>query len=221
MANYITVDYFKERNPTVDVGQYPDATISGMITTASRWIDNILNYSLSVENITGETQDGYVDSDYNLVIFPRKRPVETVTSIVLVKGTSTITLTLTNDGGTEKFIIPTSKDRIIYPDRELSLATVSVVGSFFYLRENFYNDYHRRYFTRINYRAGYTAIPEDIQDATSLLVKEYISRGMNISGATRISQGGISMSFESRKGESDNVLDAKNIINRYKRNTPF
>ena len=213
MANYITVDYFKLNNPTVDVSQYSDTTISGMIAVASKWVDSYLDYSLHSETVVNEKSSGYINSDVDLVIFPRKRPVISVSSIQIVKGNDIITLSLT-DGSSNRYDIPSTNDRISYPDSQLSVTSVSTIGSFSNIR-------HVGFYSLITYRAGYDSIPLDIQDAVSLHVKDQIARGMNVTGATRIQQGGISMSFESRKGESDNIADARSNLNKYRRLTPY
>lgn len=217
---YISVDYFKQRNPTLDLSQYSDTTLSGMIETASTQVDNYLNYTLELEDIVSEKIEGFVDGDSNLKIYPLKRPINTVSAISLVKGTDVIDLTLQDNLGVLKYDIPTTKEVIVYPDNEIAFNSVSIIDSFFSLRNT-------KFFTRISYNAGYQTIPQDIQDATSLFVKEQVARGFNITGATSIRQGGISMSYGSRSGsdnkvaDSDNVADAKSLLVKYKRVTPF
>ena len=53
-CNYITTTEFANYNPELDLSNYTDATISGMITRASAYMDNYLQYSLVTEAITGE-----------------------------------------------------------------------------------------------------------------------------------------------------------------------
>lgn len=217
MANYITVDYFKQRNPSLDLSLYTDTTISGMILSASSMVNNYLNVdSLAIEDIVNEKSEGYVDNDHSLTIFTRRRPIISVNSISLVKGNDQINLSI-SDGDSPKYDIPATKDYIAYPDHELAITSVSIINSFLDLRSV-------KFFTVTSYRAGYETIPSDIQEATSLFAKEQVARNMNTTGASRIRQGGIDISYNdsSRSGsDSDNVRDAKSILDRYKRVTPF
>ena len=213
-ANYITVQSFKDYNPGIDTSQYTDTTISGMITQASSWVDNYLGYSLPSETIVNEITNGYVTSDGDLAIFTKKMPIISVEAIDIIKGTDTITLTLTDTGGATRYNIPDSKNRILYPGSELAYSGSSVVTTFFQLKGT-------DFFTRTDYTAGYTTVPSGIVDAVTLLVKDIITRNLNPSGATRLTQGAITYAFEEKTGESDNVKDAKAILNNYTRMAMF
>lgn len=212
--NYITVDYLKQRNPTIDTSLYSDTTLSGMIGSASAWVDSFLGYTLQIEVISAEKADGIVDSDGNLVIYPRKRPIVSISSITLVKGVDAISLDLT-DGTNNKYDIPTTADRILYPNRSLAFNSVTFIRSLYQLRES-------NFFSKLDYIAGYQSeIPLDIQEAVMLMTRDQIARSMNITGAESISQGGISISYGGNsQGRSDNQRDAETILHTYKRLTP-
>jgi hypothetical protein len=216
MSNLISVDYVRDNNPTVDFSQYSDATISGMISSASRQVELFIEYDPIVADVTNEESDGLIDSDFNLVVYPRKLPIQSVSAISLVKGQDVITLTIVDGNGNNKFNIPTSKTNILYPNRELAFDSVSIVDSFASLRGD-------RFFTRISYRAGYTTIPEDMKFATNLYVVDRVMRGINPGGAESIRQGGITIKYptssKSTQGDSDNIMDAKSILMHYKRVT--
>lgn len=208
--NYISNTQFKDFNPEVDVTLYSDTTLSGMITRASAAIDDYLGYSLLRESVTDEKCQGMVDADNNLVIFTKKRPVNSVSSVKIVKGTYSGTVGLTS-GGEATYDIPVTQDRIVFPGADVTLETVSIIDWGALRTTNFY--------TEVSYNAGYYGyeIPQPIQDACQLWTMDIIARKQNISGATSIRQGGIAMTFESRKGESDLIVDAKALLAPYRR----
>jgi hypothetical protein len=208
--NYISNTQFTDYNPEIDVSLYTSATLSGMITRASAAIDDYLGYSLLAEDITGEKATGLIDSSNNMVIYTRKRPINSVSSVQIVKGTYSGTIDLLS-GSTPKYDIPSTKDRIIFPGQDITMSTVSIIEWGALKNTN--------WFTLVSYNAGYQGynIPVPIQDATQLWTMDIIMRKQNPGGATRIQQGGISISYESREGESDLIKDAKALLAPYKR----
>jgi len=216
MANYIDVTEIASYNPNLDTSLYTTTTLSGLITRASTWIDNYLNYTLPLETITLEKQEGRVDSDGNLVIFTQKIPIVSVEAINIVKGTQTVALSLL-DGTTPRYdILNTArKSQIIFPNNQLALSGASRIRTFYDLRGI-------RFYTTVSYTAGYQTIPEDIKQATLLLVTDMIASNINSIGASSVSQGGVSYTFaQNSGGDSDKVQDAKQILNNYKRWTGF
>lgn len=213
-ANYISVNELHTYAPEVYTsisGTYSETTLSGMIGRASAMVDSYLGYTLPVEVLT-EKIEGMVDSDGNLVVYTRKRPIAAVSAISIKKGNDEINLTL-EDAGQQKYDIPEPKVRIVYPNAELSTSSVSTIANFYELRTT-------PFFTETTYTAGFETIPDDIKEATTLFVREILSRRSNTVGASRISQGGISISYESRGGtKSDLVSDAENILSPYRRLT--
>lgn len=213
-ANYISVNELHTYAPEVYTsisGTYTETTLSGMIGRASAMVDSYLGYTLPVEVLT-EKIEGMVDSDGNLVVYTRKRPITAVSAISIKKGNDEINLTL-GDAGQQKYDIPEPKVRIVYPNAELSASSVSTIANFYELRTT-------SFFTETTYTAGFETIPDDIKEATTLFVREILSRRSNTVGASRISQGGISISYESRGGtKSDLVSDAENILSPYRRLT--
>ncbi len=209
--NYISNDQFKKYNPEVDVTLYADTTLSGMITRASVAIDNFLGYTLEKEDITLEKLSGMIDSDNNLVIYPKKRPVNSLSAVNIVKGTYSASINLTDGAGNNKYDIPDAQDRIVFPGFDITVQTVSIIDWGALRTTNFW--------ITVSYNAGYNGneIPAPIQDATQLWTMDILGRRRNIAGATKIQQGGISMSFESRSGESDLIKDAKSLLRPYQR----
>lgn len=192
--NYISVTEFTERNPAADVSRYSSATLSGIISKASRDVDELLGYPLLVGDYANELHEGGIDPDGNLVVLCERRPVVTVSGCFLVKGTDEITLDLL-DGTTPRYQVEDDY-RFVFPNGEFTYQAASTVRSLFSLKGT-------QFFVRISYKAGYEAseIPSWGKDATELLVLHRLARGMNLAGATRVQQGGISLSFsEKREG---------------------
>ena len=208
--NYISNQQFADFSPEVDTTLYNSATISGMITRASAAMDDYIGYSLLREDITDEKCQGMVDADNNLVVYTRKRPINSVSSVEIVKGTYSGALTLTS-GGKATYDIPVTRDRVVFPGADATLQTVSIIDWGALRTTNFY--------TEVSYNAGYYGyeIPQPVQDACQLWVMDIIARKQNPSGATSIKQGGIAMSFAQRSGESDLIKDAHALLAPYRR----
>lgn len=208
--NYISTTQFEAYNPEVDVSLYTDATLSGFITRAAAAMDDYVGYSFNRENITNEKCQGAIDSDNNLVIYTRKRPINSVSEVKIVKGTYSGTLTLTS-GGDNTYDIPVTKDRIVFPGTDITLQTVSVIDWSALRTTNFY--------TEVSYNAGYYGyeIPDVVQHACQLWTMDLILRKQNLTGATSIRQGGIAITYGQRTGESDLIKDAKALLAKYRR----
>ena len=194
-----------------------DPTISGMISRASAQIDNYLQYSLTVEDIVGETGEAIVSSNGNLMIFTRKFPVQTVSAIQLKLGTVHLDLTMTDAAGNPRYDVPSRGRSILYPFQEISMTGVFSIRNFYQLRD-------REIYAKVNYRAGYTTIPDDLKDACNLWTKDIFIRQANPMDLSSVNQGGISMAFRSRGGDLDNgdstwVKQAKSILQSYRKFT--
>ena len=200
--NYISVNELKTLYPSVNYNQYSDASLDTLISYASSKVDDYVEYSFDLETITDEVSKAFVDSDSSLIIFPRKRPINSLTSVALTKGSVDVNISLTNSQQENIYTIPTTKDRIIFPIADITLQSVNMLD-FGVLRTV-------EFFSKITYNAGYQTIPNEVKEATSLFVLDMIGKGINIVGATSISQGGISMSFSN--GENKLVKEAKELL---------
>jgi len=198
----------------LDIDSSFNTQINDWIAAAEKQVNNYLGYTTASgimrEVITDEKAISHVDADSNLMIFPRKTPIISVEGIDLVKGTSTISLTLTDSDGDTRYNIPTSADYILYPEAEFSLSSTSIITSFTELRGT-------KFFTQLDYTAGYTTIPADIRQATVNLVADIIMRHANKEGLESIRQGGISKSwFQRNEGKSDFYQDAITLLKPYR-----
>lgn len=212
-TNFISVEEFKTSAPDIDLSRYPDTTISGMINRATARAESYINYSLPYEVVANEKSESYVDADMDLVIFTQKRPVRTVVSVSLVKAQFSADLTLTS-GSDNIYDITKSGDRIVIPGSTVALNTVSLID-FNALRGT-------KFFTNISYGAGFYMYdrPADIIFAICLLTREELSRTYNPTGASRITQGAVTIEYSNTgrtDGKSDLVVDAENVLRDYKR----
>jgi hypothetical protein len=204
-ASYLSVDEFKDWNPETDFSDYAVTTLSGMITRASAWVDDYLGYSLKVEDIEDELAEATVTTDGDLMIFPRKIPIISVSKIGLKLGQYDTSLEIEDENGTY-YDIPEPRHYILYPFQQLQLTGKVALKNLLQVRT-------RLYFTQISYRAGYETIPDVIKDVVNLVAKDIFMRQVNPMGLGNVSQGGISMSYQT--GESDLVKRAKELLEPY------
>lgn len=209
--NLLTVTEFGQFCPEVDTTRYNEATISGYISAASKVVSDYLEYSPLQETITDEVKTGLITSEGDLLIFPTKLPLVTVSSIAIFKGTTSVALNL-QVNGTDKFNVSSSKTNIRYPWSEMALTGVPIFTDFYSLR-------HTQFFTKITYVGGWLSsdLPQTIKVSTSLIIKDMLSGQYNPTGATRFSQGAVSFGFSAgNKGMSPNMETALRLLNPYR-----
>lgn len=198
----------------IDVVSAFESQVETWIGAAEKRVNNYLGYvtasGLWNEVITEELNDARIDGDGNLVIHPRKRPINSVSGISLRKGSETTALTLTDGDSNNKYVIPVQGDVIVYPSFELT-----TTGAFSIT--NFNEVKYSRWYTDLDYTAGYTTIPADITHATTLIAADIFMRHANKEGLTALTQGRITKRWREREdGKSDLILDAENILNHYR-----
>lgn len=213
-VNLITTADFQAYAPEVDISQYTEPTLSGMISQASAMVSDYLDYSPVLETITDESKKGMVTTDGDLLIFPNKLPVQSVSSIGVYKGTTTVSITLTDSAGNNRYNIDYTKRNVRVPWGEVAITGNPVFNNFFQLRG-------LEFYTKMTYQGGwaYSELPRAIKQATILYVRDIISRKYNPQGASRISQGAITIEFAQRKdgSTSDLVSDAQKLLQTYRR----
>ncbi|HLA88477.1 MAG TPA: hypothetical protein VJL10_10670 [Anaerolineales bacterium] len=200
----------------VDIDASFESQIDTWISTAEEIVNEYTGFTtasgLWSESITGEISEARVDGDLNLVIHPRKRPINSVSQIQIIKGTSSLTLELTNSSGDTRYTIPDPDWVIIYPNRELTISNTANIFIHSFSEVKF-----TRCFTKLNYIAGYTSIPRPVKHATTLITADIFMRQANKEGLSAITQGRVSKRWaERRDGKSDFTLDAEEILNHYK-----
>jgi len=206
--NFITNDEFRALAPDVDLSAYSETTISGFINSATNQAEGYLGYTLPFEQVE-ETIEAYVDADSDLVIFPTKKPIQTFNSLSITKGSFTANVNLTS-GTQNLYNISNAKDRVTIPGSTITLSSVNIID-FTGLRNT-------KFFVKINYGGGYYMYdrPQDIIEAIVLFSRDKFSRTANPYGASRMSQGSVSIDYAQRKGKSDLVTDAESILLGYK-----
>lgn len=190
--------------------------IDDWISAAEVYVNNYTGWTtasgLHNESISGELLDARIDGDLNLVVYPRKRPINSISSLQIWKGTTSITLDLTDSDGNTRYIKPVQNNCIVYPSYELSISSGAYsISSFAELK-------YSRYYTKMSYIAGYTTIPKDIQLATTMIAADYFMRQANKEGLISVTQGRVTKRWGARRedGKSPFLVDAENILQRYK-----
>ena len=210
-TNIITVSEFGQFAPEVDTARFDSPTISGVISQASSIVSDILDYTPLAETLTVDLK-GTITSKGDLVIFPPKVPVQSVTGINIIRGTTNLSMTL-QAGGIDVFNIDFNKRKILYPYEQVLLQGNMIVNNFFMLR-------NYDFILRLAYRGGFevSELPPIIKRATVLIVKDIFNDQQNSAGASRITQGGITLQYSStRGGESEFVKEAKRLLAPYVR----
>jgi len=200
----------------LDIDSSFSLQVETWIAAAEQYVNNYLGYTTASgvlrEQITGEKAYAYVDTEGNLMVFPEKTPIVSISTLSLVKGTDSLTLTLIDSDGTAKYNIPTNGKYMLYPGEELSLSGSSIISSFSDIK-------FTKFFTNLNYIAGYSQVPYPIRQATINIASDFIMRHSNKEALEGITQGRISKRWFSRlgdRGQSDFIQDAKELLRPYR-----
>lgn len=190
--------------------------IDTWISAAERRVNQFTGYTTAsgmlMEQITSEFTETRVDGDLNLVIFPRKYPIDSISKLNIRKGSYSVTLSLVNSLGVNRYAIPEPKQMIVYPNYEITQTATSAL----FIR-NFVDIKFSRFFCELDYIAGYAEIPEDVQYATTLIAADIFMRQANKEGLVSVTQGRISKRWSERKdGKSDLIVDAETMLANYK-----
>lgn len=209
--NLITIEEFNKYAPEIDLSRYDSPTISGFISMASEKVADYLEYDPIASNVVDETKTARITSEGDLLIFPNKLPVQSLSSLSLIKGTTEIVVSLT-DGTNNRY-------NIDYTRRNIRVAGNNMVVTGYPVIPNFYALRGLQFYTKISYRAGYepSQLPQIMKLATVLFAKDILSGTTNTTGARRIRQGGIELEYFDKNGESDLVTDAQRLLSQYRR----
>ena len=209
--NLVTVAEIGQFAPEIDTSRYDAPTVSGFITSASKIVADFLEYTPLAETIVNELKKGMITNEGDLLIFPAKIPVASVTAISLVKGSETVDLTL-QSGGVDRF-------NIDYTGRNVRLPYGEFISSGSVILTDLYSLRNTHFYTKMTYRGGWepSALPGSIKHATILIVKDLMSGQYNAMGASRISQGSLSFDFRTSKGASTLNQQADRMLNPYRR----
>lgn len=212
--NIITVGEFTQFAPEVDLSQYDQPTISGMIGQASQAITDILLYSPYAEDIVDEVRKGIVRSNGDLIIYPSKLPIATISGVSIARGATTLTVNI-NSGTTPRYNIDFNRRKVTFPWQEMLLQGTAVFTNFYALRGS-------DFYTKLTYRGGWepSALPQTIKQACVLLVRDLLTPRYNQMGASRIQQGSLSFSYSAGSNSQEQskfYKDAKRLLAPYVR----
>lgn len=154
---------------------------------------NVKGFDFAVE--VNEEDRARINSDGELMIITRRRPIVTVSGVVIKKGQFTTTLTIA-DGATQLYDVPQPGNLFIYPNRYLAGTGTMLIGA----SNNLVSLRGSDAFTQITYSAGYSTFPYDLQLACSLFVRDVLAKQYNPMGALDVSQGNYSVQFGPRAG---------------------
>lgn len=210
--NLLTVTELGQYAPEVDTSRFDSPTLSGIISQASKGVADYLEFTPYAETITNEIARGLITTEGDLIIFPQKVPIQTVTAIAITKGTVTVTLNL-QTAGVNRYNIDYAKRHVRYPYNEISIQGEIVFNNFLELRGT-------HFYTQISYRGGWevSELPATVKQAAVLFVKDILSSQYNQMGASSLRQGAVSFTFgDSQTAESKFLKDARRLLNPYRR----
>ena len=198
----------------VDIDASFSSQIDTWISSSEVSVNNFLGYTTASgiwnESVVDEKSESRVDGDLNLVLHPRKRPINSVSAISIIRGSESTSLDLTDADGNSRYIIPASDRVIIYPSSEMSSTGTITLTSFSNIKFS-------RYFTKISYIGGYTSVPEPIKLATTLYLADTFMRQANKEGLASVTQGRLTKRWsETKDGESGFIKSAKQLLMPYR-----
>lgn len=202
----VTLADFLANAPDVDISRYTTATVSGMLSGAQQRAEDYLGYTLARETLT-QKLEGIITNNGDLVVFPNKRPINSVSSAMIVKGSFNASLALSS-GDVYYYDIPEPLDRIVFDGTNLQGTRASYI-SFSQLRG-------ATFYVNLTFNAGYDTLPGTISEAIYLYARDSLTRSLNSTGATSISQGALSISYSQRHGKSELVQDAESLLSDYR-----
>lgn len=206
--NLITQSELESYAPDLDLSQYSSATISGMISRASERVRKYCNVEGFFKMaVTAERDKALINPQGELVISFRRRPVVAadVSAIRLVTVDVNQELEL-ESGGSSIFFIPNPGTYMIYPSNYLIAHGTGLIS--FENADLFYE---------VDYTGGYATdvadLPDDLKEATTLMVRSLVNKRLNPIGANSFTQGRVSMNFGA-DGMDNNVKEAHEILNQ-------
>jgi hypothetical protein len=178
--------------------------MSGIINRASQWIYNACEVPTLLQSvITGEEGQAAINPSGDLVIFPMVRPIQKMTTVQLVKGGFSTTLSIYGAGGQPFFQVASPANKFVYPSSYLAgQGTLMIGGS-----QQLVSLRGARTDCVIAYTAGWPQVnglpanfdgtpKSDLLEAVTLVIRGMLTLRYNQMGAENMHQGAISLSFE-------------------------
>lgn len=191
MTNLISAQDLTDYAPDLDLTAFSATTVSGIIARATRMITNYCQVSgFDFTATTAETDAANIASNGDLYISVMRRPIFSVSAIRLVKGQFSTTLTITSNG-VNLYQLNNTGNVLIYPNNYLAgTGTLALAGSAQLLTMKGANMLYE-----IDYIGGYRTIPDEVKEATTLLVRDIVNVRNNPQGAQGFSQGSYSVTY--------------------------
>lgn len=194
--------------PELDLSAYSDATISGMLSSATKRASSYCQVDgFDYTSVVDETDNATITNDGNLEISVRRRPIYSISSVALVQGNSSTNLLLSDTVGNTLYQIPYPKNKVVFPSSYF-VATGTFSANLLSLRGT--GMYHK-----ISYTGGYQNPPEDLKYASLLYFRDSYQKQFNARGLSSFSQGSYSESYGGQtgsKGRSGLVQEAESVL---------
>ncbi len=208
MQNIITAQDIADFAPDLDTSAYNATTMSGIITQATHRLVNLANvkgFDFATE--TDEEDRALINNKGELVVSVKRRPITSVSSIKLVRGGFSTSLTLNDGAGNPYYEIPYPGNRLHLPSTYLMMSGTYLAGG----QSQMLSLKGADLFCKVTYQGGYQTIPQDLVEATILMVRDIIAVKNNPAGVKSFNQGSYSVTFDSN-GVSNLYNLAKTIL---------
>lgn len=211
MSSILSVAELKSFAPELDLSQYSDATISGMLSQATERAASASNVTgFDFQAVVNETDRAYISNDGELVISVRRRPIVSVTSITLTKGGFSTNLVLTDTANNPLYQIPYPSTKLVFPNSYFYLTGTYLAGG----SSQLYTLRGAKVFYQMSYTGGHQTIPDDLKYAVSLYFRDIVAKKNNPSGLSSFNQGSYSESYATGDpmGRSPLVKEAESVL---------
>lgn len=211
MGNILTKVDIQAYAPELDLSAYTDATISGMLAQSQARAAAYANVTgFDFQAVTGEQDRAYISNDGELQISVRRRPIVSVTSISLVKGGFSTSLTLV-DGTTQLYQLEYPNNKLVFPNSYFYLTGTYLAGG----SSQLYTLRGAKVFYNASYTGGWQTPPDDLKYALSLYFRDAYQKQFNTQGLSSFTQGSYSESYAgnySSRGKSPVLSEAQSVL---------
>lgn len=190
------------------LANYSATTLSGMLLQATRGVLNICHTKGFDRRQMVDEGDAQISSEGDLIITIQQYPLTGPADVIgcnLIKGGFSAALTLQDQMGNYLFQTPDPGWRFEFPNSYFYLTGTYLAGGSSQLLT--LKGAHVKY--QITYNAGFTTIPDDLKQATLLLLRDIVKKQVNPFGVTSFRQGQYS---ETNAAISANRLEAEDIL---------
>lgn len=226
MENLIDNTYITDNAPELDLSQYSTTTVSGIISQASAAVINYCQVDGFLQStVTSERDRAHINSAGDLIISFRRRPVVEgdVTAIrlrtVAVNQSLTLSAATADMGSGYIYFIPNPGTFLVYPSNYLisfGRGLLALRGARLFYEVDYTGGYVQTPTT------GYKSVPDDLKQATLLMVRDILARRYNPMGMDMFRQGQMQAMTRRNNGLTQFVEAARDLLdqNGYRRLVP-